>query len=408
MPEPSFGGLLLIVAAAFAAPFLLGLFPRVRLPAVVLEIVAGIVIGPSILGWVHPDETIDVVARIGLVFLLFLAGLEIEFHRLRGRVLRLALVGFVVSFALAVVVALGLKAADLVETPLLVAIILSATSLGVIIPVLKDAGQVSSQFGQLVIAAGSIADFGGIILLSVFFTGKGGTGSTLFLIGSLFAVAAAVFAVVRGAERSMRISSDLVRLQDTTAQIRVRAAVVLLIGFAAIAEKLGLEVILGAFAAGAVLTLLDRDEAMTHPEFRRKLEAIGFGVFIPVFFVTSGVRFDLDALTSSTSAVVMVPIFLAALAAVRGLPALLYRTWLDQRRVVVAGMLQATSLPFIVAATAIGRSLGLIDAAESAALIAAGLLSVLIFPLAGLSLLREAEGPAPGRPAPDDLPQPAM
>jgi Kef-type K+ transport system membrane component KefB len=408
VPEPSFGGLLLIVAAAFAAPFLLGLFPQVRLPAVVLEIVAGIVIGPSILGWVHPDETIDVVARIGLVFLLFLAGLEIEFHRLRGRVLRLALVGFVVSFALAVVVALGLKAADLVETPLLVAIILSATSLGVIIPVLKDAGQVSSQFGQLVIAAGSIADFGGIILLSVFFTGKGGTGSTLFLIGSLFAVAAAVFAVVRGAERSMRISSDLVRLQDTTAQIRVRAAVVLLIGFAAIAEKLGLEVILGAFAAGAVLTLLDRDEAMTHPEFRRKLEAIGFGVFIPVFFVTSGVRFDLDALTSSTSAVVMVPIFLSALAAVRGLPALLYRTLLDQRRVVVAGMLQATSLPFIVAATAIGRSLGLIDAAESAALIAAGLLSVLIFPLAGLSLLREAEGPAPGRPAPDDLPQPAM
>jgi Kef-type K+ transport system membrane component KefB len=407
VPEPSFGGLLLIVAAAFAAPFLLGLFPQVRLPAVVLEIVAGIVIGPSILAWVHPDETIDVVARIGLVFLLFLAGLEIEFHRLRGRVLRLALVGFVVSFALAVVMALGLKAADPVQTPLLVAIILSATSLGVIIPVLKDAGQVSSQFGQLVVAAGSIADFGGIILLSVFFTGKGGSGSTLFLIGSLFAVAAAVFAVVRGAERSMRISSDLVRLQDTTAQIRVRAAVVLLIGFAAIAEKLGLEVILGAFAAGAVLTLLDRDEAMTHPEFRRKLEAIGFGVFIPVFFVTSGVRFDLDALTSSTSAVVMVPIFLAALAAVRGLPALLYRSLLDQRRIVVAGMLQATSLPFIVAATAIGRSLGLIDAAESAALIAAGLLSVLIFPLAGLSLLREAEGPAPGR-APDDLPQPAM
>src|SRR3954470_20196655 len=153
MTDLHFGGLLLVVAVAFAAPFLLGLAPRLRLPSVVLEIVAGIAIGPSILGWVHPDETIDVVARIGLVFLLFLAGLEIEFHRLRGRVLRLALSGFGLSFALAVVVAFGLKAAGLVETPLLVAIILSATSLGVIIPVLKDEGHISSQFGQLVIAA---------------------------------------------------------------------------------------------------------------------------------------------------------------------------------------------------------------------------------------------------------------
>jgi Kef-type K+ transport system membrane component KefB len=405
--EPQFGGLLLIVAVAAAAPFLLGLAPRVRLPSVVLEIVAGIAIGPSVLGWVHPDETIDVVSRIGLVFLLFLAGLEIEFHRLRGRVLRLALGGFALSFALAVVVALGLKAAGLVETPLLVAIILSATSLGVIIPVLKDEGHISSRFGQLVIAAGSIADFGAIILLSIFFTGEGGTGSTLILIGSLFVLAAVVFAVVRGAERSTRISADLLRLQDTTAQIRVRAAVVLLIGFAAIAEKLGLEVILGAFAAGAVLTLVDQDEVMTHPEFRRKLEAIGFGVFIPVFFVTSGVRFDLDALTSSTSALVMVPIFLAALAVVRGLPALLYRGIVGQRKTIVAGLFQATSLPFIVAATAIGKSLGLIDAAESAALIAAGLFSVLIFPLAGLTLLRGEGEPRP-RSAPDDAPQMAM
>ena len=185
-------------------------------------------------------------------------------------------------------VALALKAGGLVETPLLVAMILSATSLGVIIPVLKDAGEIESQFGQLVVAAGSIADFGAIILLSVLFAGEGGTGATLVLIGCLLGLAVVVFFVVRGAERSMRIGDDLVRLQDTTAQIRVRGAMVLLIAFAAVAEQLGLEVILGAFAAGAVLTLADRDEVMTHPDFRRKLEAIGFGVFIPVFFVTSG------------------------------------------------------------------------------------------------------------------------
>jgi Kef-type K+ transport system membrane component KefB len=194
--------------------------------------------------------------------------------------------------------------------------------------------------------------------------------------------------VARGAERSMRIRDDLVRLQDTTAQIRIRAALALFVGFAAAAEALGLEVILGAFIAGAVISLVDRDEVMTHPDFRRKLEAVGFGFFIPAFFVTSGVRFDLEALTGSASSVLMVPIFLAALVAARGLPALLYRGAIDSRHAVIAGLMQATSLPFIVAATAIGLELGLIDAAGSAALIGAGLLSVLMFPLIGLVLLR--------------------
>ena len=385
---PSFDNLLIVCAIAFAAPFLLGLFPGVRLPSVVLEIVAGIVVGPSLLGWVGVDETVSVVALVGLTFVLFLAGLEIELDKLRGPLLRLTGLGFALSFAIALVVAVALKAGGLVQTPLLVAIILSATSLGVLVPVLKDAGEISSSFGQLIIAAASIADFGAIILLSVFFSGEGGTGSTLLLLGCLVALCLVVYMVVRGAERSMRIRDDLLRLQDTTAQIRIRAAFVLFIGFAAVAETLGLEAILGAFMAGAILSLVDQDRSMTHPEFRRKLESIGFGFFIPVFFVTSGVRFDLDALTASTSNLLMVPIFLAALVAARGLPALLYRRTLGTRRAAIAGLMQATSLPFIVAATAIGADLGLIDAAESAALIGAGLLSVLLFPLSGLVLLR--------------------
>jgi Kef-type K+ transport system membrane component KefB len=201
---------------------------------------------------------------------------------------------------------------------------------------------------------------------------------------------------VRGAESSRRISADLLRLQNTTAQIRVRAAMVLLVGFAAAAQALGLEVILGTFIAGALLALVDRDEAMNHPDFRPKLNAIGFGVFIPAFFVTSGVRFDVDALFASSSALFMVPIFLAALIAVRGLPALIYRRFLPPAQVPVAALLQATSLPFIVAATAIGLDLGLLEQSESAALIAAGLLSVMIFPLAALTLLRR-QGMAPAR-----------
>jgi Kef-type K+ transport system membrane component KefB len=388
---PTFSNLLLVVAVAFAAPFALGLFPRLQLPSVVLEIAAGIVIGPSVLGLVEVDQAVEVVALIGLAFVLFLAGLEIEFDRLRGQVLRLALLGFIISVVIALVVALGLKAGGLVETPLLVAITLSATSLGVLIPVLKDAREAGTDFGQLVIAACSIADFGAIILLTIFFSGEGGAGSTLLLLSALALLAVVVYLVVRGAEHSRRISANLVRLQDTTAQIRVRAAIVLFVGFAAVAEELGLEVILGTFVAGAIISLLDRDEVMTHPDFRRKLEAIGFGFFIPVFFVTSGVRYDLDALTADASSLAMVPVFLLALVIVRGVPAVVYRRVLGARRTVAAGVMQATSLPFIVAATAIGLELGLVDAAESAALVGAGLLSVLLFPVLGLLLLGGGE-----------------
>src|SRR3954447_9371135 len=385
---PSLTNLLLVMAVAFAAPLTLGLFPRLQLPSVVLEIVAGIVIGPSVLGWAEVDEAVQVVALIGLAFVLFWAGVGSDLEKLRGPLLRLTAAGFALSFAIALAVSLLLSAGGLVDTPLLVAIILCATSLGVLVPVLKDAGEIASPLGQLIIAAASIADFGAIILLSLFFSGEGGTGATLLLLGSLFALALVVLIVVRGAEHSMRIRADLVRLQDTTAQIRVRAALVLFVGFAAVADALGVEVILGAFIAGAIVSLADRDQAMTHPDFRRKLEAMGFGFFIPVFFVSSGVRFDLDALTSSTSSVVMVPVFLAALVVVRGVPAVLYRSRLGSRKAAIAGLMQATSLPFIVAATAIGQELGLIDAAGSAALIGAGLLSVLCFPLAGLVLLR--------------------
>jgi Kef-type K+ transport system membrane component KefB len=391
--QPSFDSLLVVVAIAFAAPFLLGLFPSVRLPSPVLEIILGIVVGPSVLGWAHNDQTVAVMATIGLAFLLFLAGIEIEFGKLRGQVLRLTALGFALSFAIAVVAGFVLKGAGVVQTPLLVGIILCATSLGVIIPVLKDAGEISSTFGQLVVAAGSIADFGAIILLSAFFSGEGGTGSTLILIGSLFGIAAAVYVFVRGAERSKAIMCDLSRLQDTTAQIRVRAAVVLMIGFAALARKFGLEAILGAFAAGAVLTLVDQDRQMTHPLFRTKLEAMGFGFFVPVFFVATGLKFNLNALLDHPSNLVKVPIFLAALLVARGLPAFVYRHAIGSDRAVIAGVLQATSLPFIVAATTIGVEMGLMGTAEASALVAAGLLSVLLFPLTGLTLLKRAGAP---------------
>jgi Kef-type K+ transport system membrane component KefB len=407
MPDVHFTNLLIVVAAALVAPLTLGFFPRFRLPAIVIEIVLGIVIGPSGLGWVKPDLPVSILALVGLAFLLFLSGLEIDVERLRGRILKLTALGFAGSFVIAIVLGIGLQAGGFVKSPLFVAIVLVATSLGVIVPVLKDSGNINSDFGQLVIAAASIADFGAIILLSVFFSGKGSTSTagTLILLAVFGLVVALVGLAIAGFEHSMSLSRVLRRLQDTTAQIRVRAAFVLLIGFTALADTVGLEVILGAFAAGALLSLIDRDEAMTHPQFRLKLEAVGFGVFIPVFFVASGLRFDLNALFSSTSTVARVPLFLLAIYLARGLPAFVYVRLLGRSRSVIAGVLQATSLPFIVAATQIGLQLGVITRASAAGLVAAGLLSVVISPALGLVLLRREQHTTA---APHEMPTPVM
>jgi Kef-type K+ transport system membrane component KefB len=192
----------------------------------------------------------------------------------------------------------------------------------------------------------------------------------------------------------MRVMEALVRLQDTTAQIRVRGAFVLLTVFVVLASKFGLEAILGAFLAGAILKLVDRDEAMTHPRFRGKLEAAGFGVFIPFFFVTSGITYDAGALFGSASTLARVPLFLAVLLAVRGLPALLYRPLVGGLETAAAALLQATSIGFLVVASRIGEDMGLISAANAAAVVAAGLLSVLLFPLLALGLLRSGGTPA--------------
>jgi Kef-type K+ transport system membrane component KefB len=383
-----FTNVLIVVAVGFLAPLTLGFVPRLQLPAVVLEIVAGIVVGPSVLGWVEVDDPVAVLAIVGLAFLLFLAGLEVEFDQLRGRVLKATAIGFAASFAIALVVSGALSGLGVLDHPLFIAIVLSATSLGIVIPVLKDAGEVGSTFGQLVIAGATIADFATVILLSLFFSREASSTTTkLILLGGLFLVALLVGLAVARVEHSRRLRDNLRRLQDTTAQIRVRGAFVLMIGLVALATQLGLEVILGAFLAGAILTLVDRDTMLTHPDFRRKLEAAGFGVFIPVFFVTSGVRYDLGAL-GDVSILVHVPIFLAALFVIRGLPALLYRPFVGKGQVAVSMLLQATSLPFIVASTAIGLELNVVSPGNAAALIAAGLLSVVLFPAAALTLLK--------------------
>jgi Kef-type K+ transport system membrane component KefB len=329
-----------------------------------------------------------------LAFLLFLAGLEIDARRLRGRVLGVAALGYLVTLVLGVGAGLGFGAAGWVRQPLLIAIALSATSLGLVVPVLKDAGQVDSPVGQRVVAGATVADFAAIVLLSLFFSTAGGsTGAKLVFLVAFAAVVVATWFALARAGRSTRLSDVVVRLQDTTAEIRVRLAVVLLVAFTVLAERFGLESILGAFLAGAVVALVDRDTT-SHPHFRMKLEAIGYGFLIPVFFVSSGVKLDLSGLVAHPSALLRVPLFLLALLVVRGVPALLSLRAAGPRATAAIGLLQATSLPFIVTATQIGMALGKISPVTGAALVVAGLLSVILFPLAALALLRH---PEPGR-----------
>ncbi len=395
MPDISFNGLLVVAVIAVTAPLLVNLAPALRVPAVVVEIVAGIVVGPSGLGWVELDLPIQVLGLMGLAFLLLLAGMEIDVAGLRGPRLRVTGLGYLITLALGIAVGIAFSGVGWVDSPLLLAITLSATSLGLVVPVLKDARQADGEVGQLTIAAASIADFAAVLLLTVFFSQSAtGTGTKLLLIGgfALFAVAATL--ALSRAGMSMGLDALLTRLQDTTAEIRVRIAVLVLVAFVALAEHLGLEAILGAFLAGAILNLVDRDTA-THPHFRLKLEAIAYGFLVPVFFVSSGLRFDLDALLDRPSALVGVPLFLAALLLVRGLPAVLYASGIGRRQAAAAALLQATSLPFIVTASQLGLLLGQFSAATAAGLIAAGLLSVMVFPPVALGLLRERDVSSP-------------
>jgi Kef-type K+ transport system membrane component KefB len=385
---PSLTSAAVLAAVALLVPLAVRL-ARLRVPEVAVQIVVGAVIGPQVLGWARVDEPVRVLSVLGLAFLLLLAGIEIDFDTLRGRVLGLTLGGFALSFVLALLAALPLYALDLVRSPLLIGVILSATSLGVILPVLEDAGQTETAFGQVVVAGASIAEVAPVILLSLLFSkDASGAVSQLALLVAFLAFVVAVGAALFGIERTRRLSAVLLRLQDTTAEIRVRGAVALLMLFAALATRFGLESILGAFLAGATLKLVDRDQRMTHTLFRVKLQAVGFGVFIPFFFVATGMGLDVQSLIHSPSTLARVPVFLVALLLVRGLPALLYlRLPAGGPQVAAAGLLQATNLSIPVVGGAIGVDLGLIRPENYVALVAAGLLSVVLFPLLALPLL---------------------
>jgi len=389
----SFSSLLIVGAVAVAVPLFLGLVPAVKVPAVVLEILGGILVGPTVLGWVHLDVAVRVIADLGLGFLLFMAGFEIDLRRFDRRVLILVSRAFVLSVMLALLVAYGLQLGGQVRDGLLVGITLVSTSLGVLVPILHDAGQTETIFGRMIMAAGSLAELAPLVLLSVFFSASSkNPGAELGLLAGFVGLTAVIVVVTQRVRVWGPLREVVHRLENTSSQLRVRLAITFALAFSVVAEHFGLATILGAFLAGVIVRRTDETPA-SQEEFQGKLEAIGFGFLIPVFFVSTGVGLDITALFHSTRAIILVPVFLVALLLVRGLPALLYVRVVGRTHAIAAGFMQATSLTFIVVATVIGVQTGHQRTSTAAALVVAGLLSVVIYPPIALRMLM-----SPGRP----------
>jgi Kef-type K+ transport system membrane component KefB/Trk K+ transport system NAD-binding subunit len=398
----SFLPLLLVVFLAFLVPILLSRFKKLRLPIVVGEILVGILVGRSGLGWVHHhDPALDLLAEFGFVFLMFLSGMEIDFSSLginqprnedavtrRWGPIHLGGLSFVITLVMSAVIGTVLFRLNYVSDIWMMALILSTTSLGVVVPVLKERRLSSGIFGQALLIAALIADFATMILITVVVAALShGLTLDILLIGVLFV---AFFFMARFGEfffnRITLVRNVLEELSHATAQIKVRLAFSMMLTFVVLAEVLGAEVILGAFLAGAIVSLLRRpqDEGLAH-----QLEAIGFGFFIPIFFIMVGVDFNLDALLSSPQALVLLPVLLAAAFLVKFLPTLIFRLRFSWRETLGAGALLSSRLSLIIAASAIGLRLGVISESINANIILVAIITVTVSPLIFLRIMPE-------------------
>jgi Kef-type K+ transport system membrane component KefB len=375
--------LLIVLLAAALAPLFNELPIRLRLPLVVLELLLGIAIGPQFLDLVGDESGVRMLSALGLCFLFFLAGMDLDFSTLRGTPLRLGALGWVCSIGLALALTHALSGAGIVTDPWLIGVALATTAIGTLLPILREADELDTPFGRCVLGAGAIGEFGPIILFSLIMAGGGELArrSALLLTFTFIALTCVVL-VLR--VRPPRVIEILSRTLYKTSQFPIRLSMLLLACMVVMADTFGLNLLLGAFAAGTVVGLVARG-----PEaepFRHKLDAIGFGFLIPTFFIASGTQIDVAALFASPDSLLRVPLFVALLLAVRGAPAVLYRRALGTRERLSLALFSATSLPLVVVIADLGRATGKISPENAAALVGAAILSVLIFPLTALAL----------------------
>ena len=377
--------LVIVGIAAVAGLVVMFISPKLAIPVVVVELLLGIVIGPDVLDWAKIDPTTDFLGDLGLGMLFFFAGYEIDFDRIKGKPLRLGALAWVLSLVLAYGIGGILAAAGVVLSYLYTGSAMATTAIGTLIPILKDGGEIKTRFGTYLLAAGGMGEFGPILLITLILS------TTNPLHEALILVAFVVIAVVTGllAVSSAWRGWPLVeRTLETSSQVAVRLAVVLVFGLVALAAELGLDILLGGFVAGMITRLALRKREVGVLE--SKLTAVGYGLLIPFFFITSGMEFDLDALTSSAEAVLKMIMFVGLFLVVRGIPALLLyrREFTAMRDRAALAFYCSTELPLVVAITAIAVDQGHMKSSTAAGLVGAAIISTLVFPLVAMRLRR--------------------
>jgi Kef-type K+ transport system membrane component KefB/Trk K+ transport system NAD-binding subunit len=394
--QVDFTPLLVVSVLAVAVPILLHRIPRVAIPIVVGEIVAGMVVGPYGLDLIPGgDAQLEFLKLFGFAYLMFLSGLEIDFDllfrgtgprepgRLAKRLLTSPLGAAMTSFSLTLVIALAfsiwLVEAELANNVWVMALILSTTSLGVVVPVLKERGLIRSAMGQYILVASVIGDLATVMLISIYVIlhTQGVTFEVLFVLVLLVATFA-VYRLAKASQRHLPLEQIVEELSHATAQLDTRVALGLAVVFIALAQGLGVEVILGAFLAGALVSLLSAEEGSV---LRPKLNAIGYGFFIPIFFIMVGVDFDLGAL-ESRQGLILVPALVVMAYAVKLIAGLVYKPVLSWRQVLGLGILTSSRLSLIIAVAAIGVEIEAISTTTNAAIILVAIVTVIASPVA--------------------------
>jgi Kef-type K+ transport system membrane component KefB len=383
-----------IVVVAAVAAITVALVPkRFAPPVVVLELVLGIVIGPEVLGFAEKDDFVSFFADLGLGMLFFFAGYEIDFQRIKGKPITLGAAGWLLSIGLAYGIGGALAAAGVIVSFLYVGSAMATTAIGTLIPILRDNGELKTRFGTYLLAAGGAAEFGPILLVTLVLSTTNPLHEAVILLGFVALALGLALASVRYAWRGWPM---LERTLETSSQLAVRVTVVLIFGLVLLAGELGLDILLGGFVAGMITRLALKGQELA--VFESKLTAIGFGFFVPFFFVASGIAFDLEAL-GSAEALAKLLLFFVLFLVVRGVPAmLLYRSVLSVRDRAALAFYSATELPLVVAITTIAVDQGHMKSSTAAGLVGAAMLSTLIYPFVGMAL-RQGQGRASGESA---------
>ncbi len=390
-----FQGIFLILCIAVLAPLANRLPALAPVPVVALELMLGVLAGPSVLGLVVNDATIEFLGRFGLVFLFFQAGFEFKMRDLGPGPLRIGLLAWLVSMAAAAIFVAMLYVVGLVRAPALIAIILPTTAFGILLPVLRQGGELSTDFGRYVMGAAAIGELGPLLLASIALAQeKHHLHQTLLSLLFLLVSIASVFLLAT--LRSERLSALILRWLGDSELLPVRVSLLMLLGFVSLAGVMGMEAVVGAYAAGmAVAILVDGTRAQA---LEGRLKTIGAGFFVPIFFIASGIEFDLSALLSSPASIARLFLFCFAFAFIRMAPLSLYRRVLEPRDMPAFALLSATTLPLVVAISYLGARSGQMSPENASALIGAAVVTVTVFPTLALSFRnakKESQAPGP-------------